>query len=303
MPLSHAFALLPPSLFFLLLFSPTKGIAPGDIVERFGADVTRLATLFKAPPQRPLEWSDASAGGQFRWLHRVWRLVDGVNVKVSAVTTESDATASAGDVRVMRQVDSAIERVSGAVHESRAFNVAIAELMKLSNVLGEEHAADAADARVLGAGTRALLLMLAPLAPHAGAEMWEKSVAALNDNSSGSNNTLWSGDVAAFAGDAECADVHAQAWPEVGGVAFLEANAVVSAEASGATEEMTVAVQVSGKFRGTLSVASAAAESDEALEAAVRASSIGARYLDGKATRRAVVVRKKDGTLLCNVVV
>ena len=220
---------------------------------------------------------------------------------------------------MLRATDVAIERVSAAVHESRAFNVAIAELMKLSNVLSDSLAASdasrpsAASANVLSVATRTLLLMLAPLAPHVSAEMWERSVTALDASRSPvgaasvlveSADTLWSADVASFAGSAVSgASVHEQPWPAVGAVAFLDAYALVDDDASAAAPELTVAVQVSGKFRGTMNVPAEAAESDAALEAAVRASAIGERHLEGKVTRRAIVVRKKDGTLLCNVVV
>ena len=133
--------------------------------------------------------------------------------------------------------------------------------------------------------------------------MWERSVASL-DATPSHPDALWSADVAAFAGSAASgASVHEQPWPAVGAVAFLDANALVEEGASAAAPELTVAVQVSGKFRGTMNVPAEAAVSDGALEAAVRASAIGKRHLEGKATRRAIVVHKKDGTLLCNVVV
>ncbi len=111
--------------------SKSKGntVDPNSIIERYGADTARLFTLFAAPPEKDLEWSDAGVDGASRFLKRVWRLMESASIKPAG---EDDAAA----VKALRlTIHSTIQRVTHAFEQGYAFNVAIAALMEMTNAL------------------------------------------------------------------------------------------------------------------------------------------------------------------------
>ena len=99
--------------------------------------------LFKAPPEKDLEWDDADVEGQFRFLQRLWRLVDGAcarDLQLSAVIELTAAefantTLTASELELRRAVHTAIAEISEDLDGEYQFNTAISELMKLSNVM------------------------------------------------------------------------------------------------------------------------------------------------------------------------
>jgi len=147
--------------------SKHNGVDPAAVIDRYGADTARMFILFKAPPEKDLEWDDADVEGQFRFLQRLWRLVD-VEVNhdaVSPATGESDS-----DMR--RAVHQAIKAVSEDLSDDFQFNTAISELMKLSNALSSGLAQ--ASAGVRQEAMSALVRLLAPFAPHLAEEFWQR---------------------------------------------------------------------------------------------------------------------------------
>ncbi len=145
--------------------SKYNGIDPFTVLSEYGADTARLFVLFKAPPEKELEWSDADVKGQFNFLGRVWRVVHGFvsGEKASKPVTEVQER----DLR--REVHRAIAAVGEDI-ELYKFNTAIAALMKLNNALTDY---PAANTPVYTEGVRALVQLLAPFAPHVASELWQ----------------------------------------------------------------------------------------------------------------------------------
>ena len=113
--------------------SKSKGnvVSPLEIIEEYGADTARLFVLFAAPPERDLDWSDQGVEGCFRFLNRVYRLVDELaeiaksNAEVKAVTKEDKA--------MRYTIHSTLKKVTADLSEKFGFNTAIAALMELIN--------------------------------------------------------------------------------------------------------------------------------------------------------------------------
>ena len=113
--------------------SKSKGntVSPIEIINKYGADTARLFVLFAAPPERDLDWSEQGVEGCFRFLNRVYRLVDELaevaktNAEVKAVTKEDKA------MRLV--IHSTLKKVTADLSEKFGFNTAIAALMELIN--------------------------------------------------------------------------------------------------------------------------------------------------------------------------
>ena len=150
--------------------SKSKGntVDPQELLDRYGADTARLFILFAAPPEQSLEWSDSAVDGAYRFLQRVWRLVQDYGERPSPLPTE--LSPAARDLR--RAIHQCIERVTFNLEERQHFNVAIAACMELTNHLARVDGDDAELRAVLGEGLRALVRMLAPFTPHLAEACW-----------------------------------------------------------------------------------------------------------------------------------
>ncbi|MBD2725093.1 leucine--tRNA ligase [Nostoc sp. FACHB-892] len=149
--------------------SKGNGVAPEDVISKYGIDTARMFILFKAPPEKDLEWDEADVEGQFRFLNRVWRLVtDYVVAGVSRKQAQlADLTKAEKELR--RAIHTAIQAVTEDVEDEYQFNTAISELMKLSNALTD---ADAKNSPIYAEGIQTLVVLLAPFAPHIADELW-----------------------------------------------------------------------------------------------------------------------------------
>jgi leucyl-tRNA synthetase len=147
--------------------SKGNGIAPEDVTSKYGIDTARMFILFKAPPEKDMEWDEADVEGQFRFLNRVWRLVTEFVGHSSFVTNQGQMTKAEKDLR--RAIHTAIKEVSDDVEGEYQFNTAISELMKLSNALTD---ATCKDSPVYAEGIQTLVVLLAPFAPHIADELW-----------------------------------------------------------------------------------------------------------------------------------
>ncbi len=148
--------------------SKYNGVDPLEVMAKYGADTARMFILFKAPPEKDLEWDDADVEGQFRFLNRVWRLVTEYqdNAPKSIKTDKLDKAEK--DLR--RAVHTAIKEITEDLDGEYQFNTAISELMKLSNALTE---AKCTNSPVYGEGIETLIVLLAPFAPHIAEELWQ----------------------------------------------------------------------------------------------------------------------------------
>jgi leucyl-tRNA synthetase len=129
----------------------------------------RMFILFKAPPEKDLEWEDADVEGQFRFLNRVWRLVVSVDNMdaMNRVTTTGELSKAEKELR--RAIHTAIKEVTEDLEGDYQFNTAISELMKLSNALAD---ASCKDSPIYAEGIQTLVMLLAPFAPHIADELW-----------------------------------------------------------------------------------------------------------------------------------
>ncbi|QSJ20950.1 leucine--tRNA ligase [Nostoc sp. UHCC 0702] len=148
--------------------SKGNGVAPEEVIAKYGVDTARMFILFKAPPEKDLEWDEADVEGQFRFLNRVWRLVtEHIAGGISRENVNSDLTKSEKDLR--RAIHTAIKAVSEDVEDEYQFNTAVSELMKLSNALTDANCKDSA---IYAEGIQTLVVLLAPFAPHIAEELW-----------------------------------------------------------------------------------------------------------------------------------
>ena len=237
--------------------SKSKGNVVGahEMADKYGADTGRLYTLFAAPPEKDLEWSEESIDGAWRFLNRVYRLIErhALAVREAGAGVAAAASATEKEKRLLRKAHQTLQRVTSDFETRWHFNSAIALIMELTN---EIHACEP-----LQEGTRPeirkevlelLTLMLAPMTPHIAEEMWEML---------GHSNGLWTA-----------------AWP------------VPNAELAKA-DEVEVPVQVNGKLRGKLKVAAGAKQDD--LVALAKAEHGIAQHLEGKRIVKVVYVPDK----------
>ena len=247
--------------------SKHNGVDPAVVIDRYGADTARMFILFKAPPEKDLEWDDADVEGQYRFLQRLWRLVDGAEGRglglsgpgAASLQPPEAACLSDGERELRRAVHTAIAAISEDLEGELQLNTAVSELMKLSNALAThlEGAGPAVGSEALAT----LLILLAPFAPHLAEELWQK----LNGR----------GDGATVAAEAS---VHRQRWPVVDPTALVR-------------DTIPLVIQVKGKMRGSLQVP---ADADVAtLERLALESEVAQRWLEGQPPRRVIVVPGK----------
>ncbi len=242
--------------------SKYNGVDPARVIDTYGADTARMFILFKAPPEKDLEWDDADVEGQFRFLQRLWRLVEGClqrGLTLAPLALPAPA-ASEADRELRRAVHGAIAAVQADLEGNLQFNTAISELMKLSNAMAGllEQASPAVAQEAL----RSLLLLLAPFAPHLAEELWQK----LGADGDGGGDSDGGG------------SIHRQRWPEADPTALVR-------------DTIPLVIQVKGKVRGSLEVP---ADADSAtLERLALASDIAQKWLEGQPPRRVIVVPGK----------
>ena len=238
--------------------SKFNGIDPDFMISRYGADVTRLASLFMAPPEQALEWDEGAVSGQSRWCERLRRLtysvVQGQGVEAGVANTESVEGNSAADI--VASVNRCVASVTECFETATSFNVAIAQLMKLSNVLNSENSKLHPQERKQGLHT--LLIMLTPFAPHLASELLEQ-----------------------LQGEGDGGELCMQ-WPDVD-------------EASLQTKCITVVVQIQGKKKLTLEVPFDVASSKEKLAEYVHDNDVVHQLLAQVPIQRTIVVPSTDG--------
>jgi leucyl-tRNA synthetase len=241
--------------------SKYNGVDPATVIDRYGADTARMFILFKAPPEKDLEWDDADVEGQYRFLQRIVRLVDSANSRGLSLPVcdppaiqEVPAVGSDQERQLRRSVHTAIEAVSADLTGDYQFNTAVSELMKLSNAMAA--LLEQVSAPVAQEALRVLLLLLAPFAPHLAEELWQQ----LGANPS------------------EAGSIHQQSWPRLDPAALVR-------------DTVTVVIQVKGKVRGSLEVAADHSAAD--LEQLALQSEVASRWLEGRPPSRVIVVPGK----------
>ncbi len=152
--------------------SKNNGVDPQILIDRYGADTVRLYTMFAAPPDQALEWSDSAVEGAFRFLKSVWRMT--VAHVAGGPAGPLDPAGLSSDLKALRRhIHETIVKVSDDVSRRYKFNTAIAAVMELVNHLGRSAGDDAATRAVRQEGLDTVVLLLAPIVPHAAAVLWQ----------------------------------------------------------------------------------------------------------------------------------
>jgi leucyl-tRNA synthetase len=262
------------------VMSKSKGnvVDPDDMTAAFGADALRLYVMFVAPPEKEVEWTDTGLEGSFRFLGRVWRLVDHLIPSLPAPGAPRPTGLDDAERAVRRKVHTTIRRVTHDIDPRMHLNTAIAALMELVNELyafcdkhgirptgREDQPPPAIDRAETGAVLReaaeALILMISPFAPHLAEELWERLRPEMAEKG-----------------------IAGAGWPAVD-------------EEAARAEEIEVPVQVNGKLRARITLDAEASEAD--IQATALAAPHVKPHLDGHDVVKVVVANRR----LVNIVV
>jgi leucyl-tRNA synthetase len=178
------------------VMSKSKGnvVDPDDMIGKYGADALRLYVLFVAPPEKEIEWTDAGLEGSFRFLARVWRLVDSLceTIGGEGIPAPGETPLSDAERALRRKTHETIRRVTLDLDPRVHLNTAISAMMELVNELYAfcartecarsvtdapervGHVDSAGTIAVLKESVEALIRLLAPFAPHMAEELWEQ---------------------------------------------------------------------------------------------------------------------------------
>ncbi len=233
-------------------------VDPERLITTYGADTARMFSLFAAPPQKDLEWSDAGVEGAFRFLQRVWRLLIELTEQLGQREVGADETGPARAREIRRLTHRTTQKVTDDIDREFQFNTAIAALMEFVNGLykvtaeGSKGGRTAEETTALREAASTLVLLLAPFAPHVADELW----ALLGNGPS----------------------VADQPWPAAD-PALL------------ASERLTIPIQVNGKLRSRIEVPADATE--EQVVAQAQGDPRLREWLGDKRPRKVIYVQKK----------
>jgi leucyl-tRNA synthetase len=152
-------------------------VDPEELINRYGADTVRIFCLFASPPERDLEWSDQGVEGSFKFLNRVWRLVDENLEKMTGVPIYEGKESLPDTLRDLhRKTHQTIKKVTSDIEERFHFNTAISAVMELVNdihkVLGGNGDKDELTWSVIREAVEMVVVLLSPVVPHMTEEMW-----------------------------------------------------------------------------------------------------------------------------------
>ncbi len=153
--------------------SKSKGnvVSPIDIIDEYGADTARLFVLFAAPPERDLDWSEQGVEGCFRFLNRVYRLVEELS---SIAKEDQELNELSKEDKAMRfTIHSTLKKVTEDLSEKFGFNTAISALMELINEMYKYKELENKNNYVIKEGIETIITILSPFAPHIGEELWQ----------------------------------------------------------------------------------------------------------------------------------
>ena len=231
-------------------------IDPEDLVNAYGADTARLFTLFAAPPEKDLEWSDQGVEGGYRFLSRLWRFVHQQREALKGACSDAQAGELSGELRELRRmIHRTIKKVTDDIDGRFHFNTAIAAIMELFNAVSavaQDVEVTAERAGLVKAGVETIVVLLAPFVPHIASELWE------------------------HLGHRERLD--GVPWPAFSPQA-LE------------MDELLIVVQVNGKVRGKITVP--ADVSRERVEGMALADERVSAFVDGRKIQRLVYVPRR----------
>jgi leucyl-tRNA synthetase len=231
-------------------------IDPNTLLEKYGADTTRLFCLFAAPPERDLEWSEQGVEGGSRFLNRVWRLTTEWmdRIKDAAPFDGSPAALDGAARDLYKKTHQTIMKVTRDIEDRYHFNTAISAIMELFNTMSaiEEGASKPQQVAVMRFAMETLTLLLSPIVPHFSEELWE----ALGNSSS----------------------ILSAPWPSYLAEALEK-------------DELLIVIQVNGKLRSKFSVAIDTDE--ETIKQIALADERLKKFVDGRAIKKVIYVKGK----------
>jgi len=232
-------------------------VDPDDLLEKYGADTARLFCLFAAPPEKDLEWSDQGVEGCFRFLNRIFKLVEEHREELQQPVTPLPFQALTVGRPLFRKAQRTIKKASQDIEDEFHFNTAISALMELANEIGqfELHAdPETKEERryAVKSALEVLVILLAPFAPHLAEELWQML--------------------------GHPRSVSEEPWPSYDPEALQ-------------AEELLVVVQVDGKLRSRLILP--ASTDEEAIREAALADPKIKRWLQDREVKKVIVVPKK----------
>ncbi len=231
-------------------------VDPEELVNLYGADTARLFTLFAAPPEKDLEWSDQGVEGGYRFLARLWRFVQQHRERLILVAGTSATDSLSLELRNLRRmIHRTIKKVTQDIEGRFHFNTAIAAIMELFNHLGALAQGELQpESRVIltKEGIETVIVLLCPFVPHLASELWH------------------------LLGHRESLDE--VTWPRYSLEALEE-------------EQLLIVVQVNGKVRGKITVA--ADVTQETIQTEALADPKVTEFLSGKKVRRVVYVPRR----------
>ncbi|MGB0668750.1 MAG: leucine--tRNA ligase [Porticoccaceae bacterium] len=195
--------------------SKNNGVDPQTAIDKHGADTVRLFTMFAAPPEQTLEWSDDGVSGAHRFLRKLWTMVHS-HIQQGAEVQLDTTALSEGQKDLRRKTHETINKVNDDYGRRNTFNTAIAAVMELLNEVGKLSGNEPQTQAVRHEALSSAVLLLSPIAPHICHSLW---------------HLLGNSDAVANA-----------AWPE------LDESALVRSS-------IEMVVQVNGKVRGKIQVA------------------------------------------------
>ena len=240
--------------------SKNNGVDPQQIIDAYGADTARLFMMFASPPEQSLEWSDAGVEGAHRFLRRLWRTVyEFVQNGGSGVSKFSGSQETlSGSLKDLRfKLHSTIAKVTDDYDRRQQFNTAIAAVMELLNQYDKTDTSGGHGQAVAREVLETVVLLLSPIVPHICETLWGELA----------GGNLWQ-----------------QSWPAVDNAALVQT-------------EIEIRVQVNGKLRDKIQIATDADEA--AVKAAALATAGAQKFMEGKEPKKIVVVPKR----LVNIVV
>jgi leucyl-tRNA synthetase len=153
--------------------SKNNGVDPQALVDEFGADTARLFTMFAAPPEQTLEWSDEGVQGAYRFIKRLWKAVhDHVAAGPAGPLDKSSLNDAQRAIR--RQAHQTLAKVTDDIGRRRTFNTAIASVMELLNTVAKHTQRSAQDRSVMQEALGIAVLALSPIVPHVTHALWRE---------------------------------------------------------------------------------------------------------------------------------
>ena len=203
-------------------------VEPDPLVDKYGADTMRLFCLFASPPEKDLEWSEQGVEGSFRFLNRVWRLVEEwAGIIQKAETPGKDWPLSEELRNLQRKTHFTIKKVTEDIETRFHFNTAISAIMELVNLLYQQGETQKKEDRytrgVFREALETVVILLSPIVPHIAEELWE------------------------MLGDKE--SIAQVTWPQYDPQAIQD-------------EEVMMVIQVNGKLRGRITIGVHATEEE-----------------------------------------